>query len=400
MGYRTYTCPISRRCGGCEWLAIPYPIQLKRKQAGMEELFAGVCKRDGCTVRPIRGIDDPRAFRCKAASPYAPGANGRIRSGFYEGGTHRIVSCQECLVEDGRARTLLNDVARVAERLHIEAYREDRGEGVLRHAVVRCSHATRDVMLVVVTNGDTLPHRERFVQMLRGRHLELTTIVQNINTRRTNAMLGRRCVTLWGPGTIRDSLLGCDFEIGPTSFYQTNPTQTEVLYQLAIEGAEVSDGERVLDAYCGCGTIGLCLAHDARTRGIEGVSVVDVEQVGGAIRNARRNASINELAESCSFVQADATAYMHEVAQGRPRTGSFDTVIMDPPRAGSTPEFIDGVAALSPKRVIYVSCNPTTQVRDLDAFSHRGYHARSIEPVDMFPHTKHVETVVTLSGKE
>lgn len=295
MGYRTYTCPISRRCGGCEWLAVPYPIQLKRKQAGVEELFAEICRRDGCVIRPIRGMDDPRAFRCKAASPYAPGAKGRIRSGFYEAGTHRIVSCQDCLVEDGRTRTLLNDVARVAERLHVEAYREDRGSGVLRHAIVRCGHATRDVMLVVVTNGDALPHRERFVQMLRGRHPELTTIAQNVNARRTNAMLGRRCITLWGPGTMRDRLLGCDFEIGPTSFYQTNPAQTEVLYRRAIEAAHVREGGRVLDAYCGCGTIGLCLAHDARTRGVGGVAVVGVEQVGGAIRSARRNANANDL---------------------------------------------------------------------------------------------------------
>lgn len=362
----------------------------------MEELFAEVCRRDGCAVKPIRGMDDPRAFRCKAASPYAPGAKGRIRSGFYEGGTHRIVACQECLVEDGRARSLLNDVARVAERLHIKAYQEDHCSGVLRHAIVRCGHATRDVMLVVVTNGDGLPYRERFVQMLRGRHPELTTIVQNINARRTNAMLGRRCVTLWGPGTMRDRLLGCDFEIGPTSFYQTNPAQTEMLYRRAIEGAEVREGERVLDAYCGCGTIGLCLAHDARARGIEGISVVGVEQVGSAVRNARRNASVNDLAGHCSFVQADATAYMNGIARERRGSEGFDTVIMDPPRADSTAAFIDGVVALAPRRVVYVSCNPTTQVRDLDMFARHGYHARSIEPVDMFPHTKHVETVATL----
>ena len=400
MGYRTYTCPISRRCGGCEWLAVPYPIQLKRKQAGMEELFSEVCRHDGCSVAPIRGMDDPRAFRHKAASPYAPGAKGRIRSGFYESGSHRLVACRECLVEDARARPILNSVARVAERLRIEPYQEDRGRGVLRHAVVRAGFTTKDLLLTVVTNGETLPHRERFVQLLRERHPDLTSIVQNVNDRRTNAILGRKSITLWGPGTLHDRLLGCDFEIGPTSFYQTNPAQTEVLYRLAIDAAGLSGGEHVLDAYCGCGTIGICLAHAARQAGVKGVSVVGVEQVGGAIKAARHNAAANGLSESCSFVRADATTYMREVAgrrnDERVSGRGFDVVIMDPPRAGSTPEFIAGAAGLGASRVVYVSCNPATQARDLEDFARHGYRVRAITPVDMFPHTKHVETVVLL----
>lgn len=396
MGFRTYTCPISRRCGGCEWLAVPYPIQLRRKQEQMEELFEPVCRRDGCSVSKIAGMDDPRGYRHKAATPYAPGAKGRIRSGFYESGSHRLVYCKSCLVEDGRARPILNDVAIVAQRLRIPAYQEDRGTGVLRHAVVRISYASGEELLTVVTNGDALPRARRFVTAIRELHPHLTSIVQNVNDRRTNAILGRRNVTLFGPGHMHDSLLGCSFEIGPTSFYQTNPQQTEVLYGLAIRAANAQAGMRVMDAYCGTGTIGICLASEARRQGVRDVRVVGVEQVGNAVECARRNVGANCLADSCEFVRDDATAFMARAQRGGER---FDVVVMDPPRAGSTPEFLEGVCRLAPERVVYVSCNPFTQMRDLSILQDGGYRVTSIEPVDMFPHTKHVETVVALSRR-
>lgn len=396
MGFRTYTCPISRRCGGCEWLAVPYPIQLRRKQEQMEELFEPVCRRDGCSVSQIAGMDDPRGYRHKAATPYAPGAKGRIRSGFYESGSHRLVYCKSCLVEDERARPILNDVAIVAQRLRIPAYQEDRGTGVLRHAVVRIGYASGEELLTVVTNGDTLPRARRFVTAIRELHPHLTSVVQNVNDRRTNAILGRRNVTLFGSGHMHDSLLGCSFEIGPTSFYQTNPQQTEVLYGLAIRAANVRGGMRVMDAYCGTGTIGICLASEARRQGVGNVHVVGVEQVGNAVECARRNVSANDLADSCEFVRDDATAFMARTQRGDERV---DVVVMDPPRAGSTPEFLQGVCRLAPERVVYVSCNPLTQVRDLAILQDGGYRVTSIEPVDMFPHTKHVETVVALSRR-
>jgi 23S rRNA (uracil1939-C5)-methyltransferase len=396
MGFRTYTCPISRRCGGCEWLAVPYPIQLRRKQEQMEELFEPVCRHDGCSVSKIAGMDDPRGYRHKAATPYAPGAKGRIRSGFYESGSHRLVYCKSCLVEDERARPILNDVALVAQRLRIPAYQEDRGTGVLRHAVVRVGYASGEELLTVVTNGDAFPRARRFVTSMRELHPHLTSIVQNVNDRRTNAILGRRNITLFGPGHIRDSLLGCSFEIGPTSFYQTNPVQTEALYGLAIKAAAARGGMRVMDAYCGTGTIGICLAADARRRGENGVEVVGVEQVGNAVECARRNVKANDLSGSCEFVRDDATAFMGRVRKGE---RGFDVVVMDPPRAGSTPQLLEGVCHLAPQRVVYVSCNPITQVRDLAVLQEGGYRVTSIEPVDMFPHTKHVETVVALERR-
>ena len=388
MGYKTYTCRIARDCGGCEWLAVPYPIQLRRKQGQVDELLGGMACEDGAAVDPIRGMDEPVRYRHKAATPFAHARGGRVRCGFYAAGTHRIVPCDECLVEDPRARRILNAVARTAERLHIPPYDEDRGIGVLRHAVVRCGWKTDDVMLVLVTRVDELRSVDRLVSELRGACPEVTTIVQNVNDRKTNAILGRRGRTLFGPGVMHDELLGCTFEIGPTSFYQTNPAQTEVLYELALEG--VGPASSVLDAYCGTGTIGICAAARDKT-----LRVTGVEQVRGAVACAERNAAANGVADRCRFVAADATAWMAHEGRGR----NFDAIIMDPPRAGSTPEFLNGVADLAPERIVYVSCNIVTQARDLGILRERGYRVERVAPVDMFPHTKHVESVVTLTRK-
>ena len=388
MGYKTYTCPIARDCGGCEWLAVPYPIQLRRKQSQVEELLGTMAKKDGAALEPIYGMDEPLRYRHKAATPFAHGPRGSVRCGFYAAGTHRIVPCRDCLVEDERARRILGAVASVAERLHIPPYDEDRGVGVLRHAVVRCGWQTDDVLLTLVTRVDELRGTSQLVSELRTACPELTSIVQNVNDRRTNAILGRRCKTLFGPGHMHDRLLGCTFEIGPTSFYQTNPAQTEVLYRLALEG--VAGARHLLDAYCGTGTIGICAAAAGQTARVTGV-----EQVAGAVACARRNAEANGVADRCDFVAADATAWM----AGAGRDERFDVVVMDPPRAGSTPEFLAGVAALAPERVVYVSCNVVTQARDLELLRERGYRLARVAPVDMFPHTKHVESVVALERR-
>ena len=385
MGYKTYTCPIARDCGGCEWLAVPYPIQLRRKQEQVEGLLGAVAAEDGASVEPIRGMTEPAHYRHKAATPFAHARGGRVLCGFYAAGTHRIVPCEECLVEDSRARRILNSVARVAERLHIPPYDEDRGTGVLRHAVVRCGWKTDDVLLALVSRVPELRDERRVVAELRAACPEVTSIVLNVNDRRTNAILGRSSRALFGPGTMHDELLGCRFEIGPTSFYQTNPAQTEALYELALEG--VGGATSVLDAYCGTGTIGVCAA--ARLNELQ---VTGVEQVAAAVACARRNADTNSVADRCRFVAADATTWM--AREGRDQR--FEAVIMDPPRAGSTPEFLAGAAALEPRRIVYVSCNVITQARDLEVLRTRGYRLTRVAPVDMFPHTKHVECAVTL----
>ena len=397
MGYRTYTCPIAKSCGGCEWLAVPYPIQLERKQALVEDVLGRAVHQDHATLEKICGMDEPRSYRHKAATPFAPGSRGRVRCGFYAAGTHRIVPCSSCLVEAPGTRDVLNAVARAAERCNIPAYQEDRGTGVLRHAVVRMGYATKECLLTVVTNGPRLPRAEKFVNDIRRNQPQVTSIVQNINERRTNAILGRECITLYGPGVMHDRLLG-------------------VLYRLAIAGAGIMPGMRVLDAYCGTGTIGICAAHECPD-----VEVVGVEQVGGAVAAARRNGIANGLDKRCRFVRADATEYLVAAARNG-RAEQFDALIMDPPRAGSTPEFLSAVCALGPERVSYVSCNVLTQARDIellreggyrlervqpvDMFPHTardiellregGYRLERVQPVDMFPHTKHVECVATL----
>lgn len=393
MGYKTYNCAIAKRCGGCEWLAVPYPIQLRRKQQSVEQLFDRVLYEDGTRLNEIRGMEQPLAYRNKAATPFAPGPKGHILSGFYQAGSHRIVACKSCLVEDPRCREALNAVARAATWVGIPAYNEDRGTGVLRHAVVRAGYATQDILLTVVTNGARLPRKEKFLRELERNAPQVTSIVQNINDRRTNAILGYKNITLAGPGIMHDKLLGCTFEIGPTSFYQTNPQQTEVLYRTAMQAAGLHGSEEVLDAYCGTGTIGICAAAEARSQG-KTIHVTGVEQVRDAVACARRNARANKLADACSFVCDDATGYMTHQTQ---RPGKIDVVIMDPPRAGSTPAFLDGVVNLDPSRIVYVSCNPKTQARDVEVLRRHGYYLRELTPVDMFPHTKHVETVALLS---
>lgn len=390
MGYTTYTCPISRDCGGCETLAVPYPLQLKRKQQQIEELFADpLADCEEGTLAPIVGMDEPVHYRHKAATPFAPGPKGSIRSGFFAKGTHHIVRCRQCLVEEKRCRRTLNSFARTAELCKVSAYDEDRGKGLLRHAVVRAGWKTRELLLTIVANGEQLPREKELVRRIVKHAPDVTAIALNTNVRKTNAILGPTSRALYRGGIIHDELLGVTFEIGPTSFYQTNPQQTEVLYRLAIEGAQLEPGMRVLDAYCGIGTIGLCAASQ-----VEGLRVTGVEVGRGAVADARRNAQLNGLSKQCRFICADATAYMHETAARHDR---FDVVIMDPPRAGSTPEFLSGVIALAPKRVAYISCNPVTQRRDLDTLTKAGYHLTCLTPVDMFPHTKHVETVALLT---
>ncbi len=428
MGYKTPTCSIARSCGGCEWLSVPYPIQLKRKQVQVEELLAPLASINNVTIEPIRGMDEPLAYRHKAATPFAPGKGRTVRSGFYASGTHKIIASKECLVEDGRARAILNDVAYLAGQFNIHAYQEDRGKGALRHGVVRCGYATNDVMLVLVVNGQHLPHEQEFIAALRKSHPELTSIFLNVNQKRTNAILGRETRLLWGSTSMSDKLLNCTFEIGPTSFYQTNPQQTEVLYQLAIDGALASSGPasseqtsatqngaaltsasaqastsaqaatsaqannlRVLDAYCGTGTIGLCLAHAANAQGIN-LLLTGVDQVENNIQMARRNARNNKL--EAEFICDDATRYMQALAK---EGQNFDVIILDPPRAGSTPTFLKATAQLAQKKIVYVSCNVVTQARDLKVLLDSGFAIERVTPVDMFPHTKHVESVVVLS---
>lgn len=387
MAFRTYTCPIAKSCGGCELLAVPYPIQLRRKNDYVRQLFSAELKATGTKLLDIVGMDEPKAFRYKAATPFAPGPKGRVRSGFYARGTHRIVPCTSCLVEESSLRDVLNSVTRVAAKHHISAYDEDRGRGFLRHAIVRTSLYGSETLLTLVANGEHMSHLHEFMGDLLHAQPQLTSVVLNINKRQTNAMLGDKNQTLYGPGVMHDKLLGCTFEIGPSSFYQTNPKQTEVLYQLALEAAQLSSGQTLLDAYCGCGTIGLTAASQ-----VPDIKLLGVERTGEAIQFARRNARVNQLEAHARFVCDDATHYLaHSDTKVAP-----DVIILDPPRAGSTPQFLKAAASTKAERIVYISCNPQTQVRDLQILRASGYKLEYLQAVDMFPHTKHIECIALL----
>lgn len=398
-------CSIMKACGGCTALNRPYKKQLAAKQAAMEELFASLCEREGIAVDPIRGMGvtlgdpgkypAPRGFRHKAATPFAPGKEGAVRCGFFERGTHKIVAVPECPVEASGARQILNGIAREAERLHIPAFNEDKHLGLLRYAVVRCGWRTDQVMVTLVTAQRDLPHAQEFFEAVAALDPRIVTVAQNINGRPGNAILGEETRIVYGAECMRDQLLGCEFDISPTAFYQTNPQQTELLYQLAINGMDLHQGDVLMDAYCGSGTIGLCAVKDAQKKGI-GIMLLGVERNPAGIADARRNAELNGLTRSAWFMADDATDCILDAADNNERV---DVLSIDPPRAGSTPEFLEAACALKPRRITYISCNPVTQERDLHQLLDGGYCLLKITPVDMFPHTDHTETVAVLSRK-
>ncbi len=395
-------CPVMHACGGCTWLNLPYKKQLARKQQAIEELFSELCERADISVDPIRGMGAvygdagkypaPRGFRHKAATPFSPGTAGTVRCGFFKRGTHNIVEIPDCCVEAPGARRILNEVARVAEAHRIPAYNEDAHVGLLRYAVLRLGWRTDEIMLTVVTAQRDLPDAEAFWSDLAAIDEKIVTVAQNINNRVTNAIHGDETRVVWGKECLRDHLLSCDFDISPTAFYQTNPEQTEVLYQLAIDGMDLQRGDVLLDAYCGSGTIGLCAARAQAEKG-EPIMLFGVERNEAGISDARKNAKLNGLTRGAWFIADDATEYMLNAADNHERV---DVLSIDPPRAGSTPEFLEAVIALRPRRIVYISCNPTTQERDLHPLMDAGYQLLRITPVDMFPHSSHIETIAVL----
>lgn len=397
-------CPIMDACGGCAWLGLPYRKQLALKQEASRDLFSDLIGRNrwDVAVDPIVGmggrggesgaIPAPRAFRYKASTPFAPGPHGAVRCGFFSRGTHAIVPVGSCIVEADGSRAILNGVAETAERLGIPAYDEDRRRGLLRYAVLRMGWKHDEAILTVVTARREIPRRAEFVAALRALDPRIVCIAQNVNPRPGNAILGNETRILDGADHMVDELLGCTFAISPGAFYQTNPEQTETLYRLAIDGMELRCGDVLMDAYCGSGTIGIAAAARAQQQG-KTIELIGVERNQAGIRDAKRNARLNDLSDRCRFVAQDATAFMVEAARHGERV---DVLSIDPPRAGSTPEFLEAACALGPRRIVYVSCGPSTQVRDIDFLARRGWRLTRLTPVDMFPHTPHIETVAVL----
>ena len=349
------------------------------------------------TVTAAEGkLPAPRRFRYKAATPFAPTREGGVRAGFFAAGTHRIVTAKDCIVEASGARHILNEVARIADAMRIPAYHEDSHRGLLRHAVLRLGWSSNEGLLTVVAANRTVPHLQAFARELQAIEPRITGVSLNVNPRPGNAIWGPDTRTILGADTMHDQLLGCTFEISPGAFYQTNPAQTEVLYQLAIDGMDLQPNDVLLDAYCGSGTIGIAAVCEAARRGCA-VRLIGVERNPSGIADARRNARLNniDLAEDgARFIAEDATAYLRRTAAEGERA---DVLCMDPPRAGSTPAFLDAAAAMGLRRIVYVSCNPVTQVRDIEQLGLAGYTLTKLTPVDMFPHSSHIETVAVLT---
>lgn len=371
-----------KKCGGCPLLALPYREQLAKKQARLQELLGGFAP-----VKAVQGMAEPLHYRNKAIASFDT-QRGKLVCGLYAEGTHRVLPGADCLLQEEILNKTLAAVLDAARACRWTAYDEDRGTGLLRHTVLRSSGDGK-VLVTLVTPGPDLPGSKNFCTALRKKAPWVVSIVHNINPTRSSAVLGSREKTLYGPGFVLDTLCGTQFAISSRSFYQVNRTQTEVLYKKALELAKLTGRETVIDAYCGIGTIGLCAAPRAK-------QVIGVERNPAAVKDAAANARRNKIANA-RFVCADATEWMAAAAGEGLHP---DVVFLDPPRAGSTPECIAAVNKMKPRRIVYVSCDPETLARDVAAFTRLGWRAAKFCPVDLFPQTKHVETVVLLSHKK
>ena len=379
-----WNCPVAAKCGGCQLTRLSYAEQLQWKQQRVAELLDGICE-----VRPILGMDDPFHYRNKVHAVLSVDKAGKPISGVYAMGTHRVVPVRHCLIEDRRADRIIQTIVAMLPAYKLRIYNEYTHRGFLRHILIRTGHVTGQIMVVLVATSLEFPGKKAFVQELIQRHPEITTVVLNCNQRETSMVLGTKEITLYGEGYMEDELCGKRFRISPQSFYQVNAKQCELLYRTAIDAAQLTGAETLLDAYCGTGTIGLCASGGCK-------QLIGVELNADAIRDAKENARRNGV-ENARFLCDDAGRFMQKLAK---EGNAPDVVMMDPPRAGSDQKFLQSLLMLKPKRVVYVSCNPETLARDLRVLVDGGYRAEWATPVDMFPGTEHVETVVMLSHKK
>lgn len=356
---------------------LPYSDQLRLKEKQVRILLDKYCK-----VEPIMGMDEPYHYRNKVQAAFKRLHDGKVISGVYQSGTHRVVPVNDCLLEDTTADAIIVTIRSMLKSFKITVFDEDTGRGVLRHVLVKRGFTSGEVMVVLVCATPTFPSRNNFVKVLLEKHPEITTVVLNINPYQTNLVLGPNERVLYGKGTIEDTLCGKVFRISAKSFYQINPVQTEKLYGKAMELAGLTGKETVIDAYCGIGTIGLVASDKAgKVIGVE----LNKDAVQDAIVNCKRNGVKN-----ARFYCGDAGDFMNGMAEDGQKA---DVVFMDPPRAGSTKKFLLSAVKLAPKKIVYISCNPETQARDIAILTQNGYKVKAIQPVDMFPHTAHVETV-------
>ena len=379
-------CPVAKKCGGCQFQGIPYEKQLEKKRQLVKQ-----CVGDVRVLAPI-GMTKPEHYRNKVHAAFGRDRKGNVICGVYESGTHRIVPVEGCMIEDERADAIIATIRGLLKSFRIKTYDEDSGYGLLRHVMVRTAHTTGEILVVLVLSSPILPAKNNFVKALRAAHPEITSIVLNVNDRHTSMVLGERNILLYGKGYIEDELCGNRYRISPNSFYQVNAVQTRVLYEKAMEYAQLTGKETVIDAYCGIGTIGMTAAAHAK-------QVIGVELNPSAVRDAIANARRNDC-KNITFYNEDAGEYMRRLAAAPAgERAKVDVVFMDPPRSGSSETFLEAVTLLAPKRVVYISCDPHTLGRDLDYMRKHGYRPIECQPVDMFPYTDKIECVVILENR-
>ncbi|WP_026695215.1 23S rRNA (uracil(1939)-C(5))-methyltransferase RlmD [Peribacillus kribbensis] len=370
--------------GGCQIQHMSYEGQLKFKEKQVREVLARIGKLEDVKVHSIIGMDKPTHYRNKAQVPVGE-EEGTLIAGFFKPRTHEIVDAKESIIQDPVINKTVQTVKEICSELGIPAYQEETHKGVLRHIMARFGKVTGEVMVVIITRTADLPFKERIIEEIQARVPNVKSIIHNINTKKTNVIFGDETRTLWGSEVIYDSIGGIKFAISARSFYQVNPEQTKVLYDKALEYAELAGEENVIDAYCGIGTISLFLAQKAK-------KVFGVEVVPEAIEDAKRNAELNGI-ENAEFAVGEAEVV---IPNWYKEGNAADVLVVDPPRKGCDEALLQTIINMKPKKVVYVSCNPATLARDLRVLEDGGYKTVEVQPVDMFPQTMHVEAVAKI----
>ena len=384
------SCPVARQCGGCQLQAMSYEEQLKFKERKVMNNLVRIGKfaEDEIHMLPIMGMEEPWRYRNKAQFPFGKDKDGNVIAGFYAGRTHAIVEAEDCLLGVEENREILDIVKRFMKEMKIEPYDELSHKGLVRHVLIRKGFKTGEIMVCLVINGNKLPGKERLVEMLTGGDgvKGMTSISYSVNQEKTNVIMGKEIVNLYGPGYITDYIGNVKYQISPLSFYQVNPVQTERLYGTALEYAGLTGNEIVWDLYCGIGTISLFLAQKAK-------KVYGVEIVPQAIEDARRNAEINGI-DNAEFFVGKAEEVLPE--QFEKNHVHADVIVVDPPRKGCDAVCLDTILKMRPERVVYVSCDSATLARDLRYLADGGYVVERGKCCDMFPGTVHVESVIMM----
>lgn len=383
-------CAIYKRCGGCKLQHASYKAQLDFKWDRVKDCVSKIGKLDPSIVKYPLGMEEPWKYRNKVKLPIGL-INGEVKIGFFAPRSHDIIDMESCLIQDEIGDKVVKLTREWIEKFNIRPYNVD-GEydekGVVRHIMIRRGFTTNEVMVVLVTNGEKLPHKEEFVDLMVKNIPGIKSVIQNINSKKTNVILGLESKTLWGEDTISDYIGDFRFNISPLSFFQVNPTQTEVLYGKALEYANLTGNEEVFDAYCGTGTITLFLSQKAK-------KVYGVEIIPQAIDNAWINAKENKV-ENVEFFVGESEVVIPDLIN---KGVKADVVVVDPPRKGCDKKLLDAITNIDAKKIVYVSCDPSTLGRDLKVLEENGYKTLEVQPVDMFPNTSHVENVAKLIKK-